>query len=544
MMTRRTPDPITLLSAVREMIDASGPDAVLARALGVAKETMQVQAAFWMDVAGSRAEMRAVIGLGRPELMLGTAVDTADGIAGIAIRDRKPYFAEDYLNHPAAVPHLSGFVRDEGISGLLVVPVFREDQAISLLYLLTREKHTFSADDERFLLVLSDLAALIESQHTRVEHLLAHLSRSNDDAELRQRESTALIALASTSATGAPLDAALSHAAKSLQTEITVLSHDVEIQAEPPSATLVPGSHNSYLRFEDGASLSEAGKSMLVAVAGLALARQRAVTETRILLEGKFINELLYGGPNLADVTSRIQAAGIDAVTPRHVVAIGGEVALEQRWLDRFVSALHRAAPGAVAAVHEGRVVVLWPAVTPSVGDSISTRVAKLLAAERSDLRTAGIGGVAALSDPSLPVAVREALFAQRISHYRMTYSTSRVFDIVNAGMYRIFAQVADVDGLRESVRQSVGDLFELDRKKGSDLALTLRVYLEHDRRVSETAKAMHLHPNSLRYRVDRISKVLGIDFSDPDTRFFTLMALRLATDLSGLAVFPKAQEG
>jgi sugar diacid utilization regulator len=535
-MEARTPDPLTLLSAVREMIDAPSPDAVIARVLGIVKETMQVEAAYWMDIVGDRAEMRAVVGLGRPQLMLGTSVATSEGIGGIALATGKPCFADDYLSHPAAVPYLSEFVRDEGISGLMAVPVFRDEHTTAILYLLSRGKRTFTPDDEHYLLVLSSLAAHIESQHSRTETLVARLSGISEDAEARLREGDAVVAFAARVLDGEPSEAAIAHASRHLRAELG-LHTPLEAVQPPSGGTLVPGTHGTYLTVADTAAVSEGGRQLLTVVAGLALARQRAVVETRILLEGKFVHDLMHGSSeDLGKVASSAYAAGIDIHTPRRVVAIGGQAPIDQRWLDQFVSALHRTTPGVIAAVHEGRLVVLWPSAGAEVStSSIARQVSRLLSADKEQRFTAGLGGEASLSDPQLPVAVREALFAQRISQFRSP--ASGVFDIENAGMYRIFAQVASVDGLRDSVRESVGKLFEEDQQKGSQLALTLRTYLEHDRRINETAKALNLHPNSLRYRIERIGKLLGIELSDPDTRFFTLIALRLATDLSGVAI-------
>jgi len=215
------------------------------------------------------------------------------------------------------------------------------------------------------------------------------------------------------------------------------------------------------------------------------------------------------------------------------VVAIGASEPLDQPIVDHLVAQLRSMSPRSLAAVHEGRLIVLWPQADGASTGEITSGVAQLLMSKQHRL-SAGIGGVAALTDSAMPTAVKEALFAQRIAQSRS--AGPPVFDIAGAGMYRIFSQVTEVGDLRETVQETLGPLIEEDRRRGSDLVLTLRTFLEHDRRVNATARTLNLHPNSLRYRMDSISKLLNVNLDDPDTRFFTLMALRLSTDLPGVS--------
>lgn len=64
---------------------------------------------------------------------------------------------------------------------------------------------------------------------------------------------------------------------------------------------------------------------------------------------------------------------------------------------------------------------------------------------------------------------------------------------------------------------------------RGSERLLsTLRAFARSGFSHKETARAMHVHPNTLRYRLRRLESCLGLDFSDPETRF----RLRLAVEI------------
>lgn len=56
----------------------------------------------------------------------------------------------------------------------------------------------------------------------------------------------------------------------------------------------------------------------------------------------------------------------------------------------------------------------------------------------------------------------------------------------------------------------------------------TLTVLARHDFSHKAAARILHVHPNTLRYRLRRLEQRLGMDFSDPDVRF----RLRLAVEI------------
>ena len=72
--------------------------------------------------------------------------------------------------------------------------------------------------------------------------------------------------------------------------------------------------------------------------------------------------------------------------------------------------------------------------------------------------------------------------------------------------------------------------LARYDAETNSELAHTLRVYLENERNHVRTAAELGLHRNSLAYRIRRIEELTGIDFNNVDERFFLELSLRLTT--------------
>ncbi|MCF7553312.1 CdaR family transcriptional regulator [Pseudonocardia sp. WMMC193] len=81
--------------------------------------------------------------------------------------------------------------------------------------------------------------------------------------------------------------------------------------------------------------------------------------------------------------------------------------------------------------------------------------------------------------------------------------------------------------GLRLAVydRRDVGEhlcaryIRPLQRTRmGRDVLRTLRVHLAHRRSVAETARVLTVHPNTVRYRVERFVEITGADLTDTET--------------------------
>lgn len=91
--------------------------------------------------------------------------------------------------------------------------------------------------------------------------------------------------------------------------------------------------------------------------------------------------------------------------------------------------------------------------------------------------------------------------------------------------------QVTDlIEGLDASVGDSASILAEHDAAQGTDLTRTMRVYLDQLGSVRETANALHVHQNTVRYRLDVVRNDLGIDLDSPDTRLWLWLRLSVAS--------------
>lgn len=109
----------------------------------------------------------------------------------------------------------------------------------------------------------------------------------------------------------------------------------------------------------------------------------------------------------------------------------------------------------------------------------------------------------------------------------------SRAGDPVSAGAGGAVRKPRDLPRCRSEALETLVTLDVLrahDRKQGSDYLTTLAAWLAHPGSPSDAAKAMHVHPNTLRYRIQRITELSDLDLSDPDVRLALTLQLRTHT--------------
>jgi len=83
-------------------------------------------------------------------------------------------------------------------------------------------------------------------------------------------------------------------------------------------------------------------------------------------------------------------------------------------------------------------------------------------------------------------------------------------------------------DGLRAALRRRVlGPLLAYDAEQHTDLVHTVRVFLECSGSPTRAAKALHVHVNTLRYRIGRAGELLGVDLTEFTGQLDVYLALR-----------------
>jgi len=92
-------------------------------------------------------------------------------------------------------------------------------------------------------------------------------------------------------------------------------------------------------------------------------------------------------------------------------------------------------------------------------------------------------------------------------------------------------AESADLAALAAEV---LGSVVQYDAAHAGELVPSVRVWLDHDRHTERAASALHIHANTLRYRVQRFEEITGRSLSSTASLAEVWLALRATADAPG----------
>ncbi|WP_040524644.1 PucR family transcriptional regulator [Gordonia effusa] len=128
----------------------------------------------------------------------------------------------------------------------------------------------------------------------------------------------------------------------------------------------------------------------------------------------------------------------------------------------------------------------------------------------------AGVADLRAQADRVLNAATREG----HLIHDVTTVEASQTGMLLGEIVGQLAAHPELVDSRVRAIAAS-------DGQTGGQLIASLSAYLDHFGDIRKAAQDLGIHPNTLRYRIRRISEVSGIDLSDPATRLVVALSVR-----------------
>ncbi|MEU0565668.1 PucR family transcriptional regulator ligand-binding domain-containing protein [Nonomuraea sp. NPDC005983] len=264
-------------------------------------------------------------------------------------------------------------------------------------------------------------------------------------------------------------------------------------------------------------------------VAALVVTTQEAVNAVESKYRADFLRDVLTGRAGTAErITARARAFGWDLQRPVTVLVAeldpdGDERSAQDRLVSCWTAAMRRHDPrGAVAGFSHEVVAVLDATVD-------AARVAKDAASAFADIPPATFSTGTSRPSPgvdTLPEAYSQALKAARVG--RQLHGPGAVAHFDQLGVYRLLSLVNDTDELHAFVRETLGPLASDDDAENADLRRTLQVLLETNLNVAETARRLHFHYNTLRYRIGKLERLLGSFTEDPHLRLNLTLALHV----------------
>ncbi|WP_202080420.1 PucR family transcriptional regulator [Caldalkalibacillus salinus] len=166
--------------------------------------------------------------------------------------------------------------------------------------------------------------------------------------------------------------------------------------------------------------------------------------------------------------------------------------------------------------------------------DTLDRYISHVEEALRKEKRTQGLKlswgiGVMNRGINAFKESYDEAYLAFQIGHRERQPGHRSTFQ--NTRHYRLFATLSENAEVQALLTETIEPIMAYDRQRGMHLAHTLMTYIQHKSNVSQTARALHLHRQSLGYRLKRIETLTGLSLEDPDSLMMLYLGLKLYKD-------------
>jgi purine catabolism regulator len=276
--------------------------------------------------------------------------------------------------------------------------------------------------------------------------------------------------------------------------------------------------------------------------------RERSEVESRYQVEA--LTDVLQGHyQQPEEMMVRARLLGYDLTTPQVVVIfelsshahdVSSRLLLAQ-WNKRVREELLRAWPTCWVLPEARRVIALLS--LPALGldgkvdgeheyeNTVYTRLERLL--DRVSPEASKMNGVAspeyscgcgriAQDLQGIPHSFREAQQALEIG--RRLFGEGKLHPFARLGVYRLLFYLDGNSELTHFYQETLGPLLEYD----TTYVDTLEGFFRCNGNLSEMARTMHFHRNSLLYRLNRIEALLGRSLEDPELRLSLQIALKI----------------
>lgn len=310
----------------------------------------------------------------------------------------------------------------------------------------------------------------------------------------------------------------------SLKGETTLLNQ--QIWVEPIGPSDYP---TGYLALAGGGLDDWDREAALRGAAALALelAKEQAVQAAEERLRGDFLSNILAGPPgDLAAAIQRGQELGYNLSLPHMAVLVNledGSPAALSRIVSGVQNELTRRGINAPVSRRDSSILTMLPVSGSARPRDLVEQLRERLAADYPGIAVAIGGQVAALAEWRRTLEEAE----QALILGRQLFGTERVLAFSDLGVYRLLVRLRETPELWTFYRETLSKLAEYDTRQGAELLKTLEAYFAHLGNLRATSEALHVHRNTLLYRLERIKEISGMDLDNSEEHFALWLALR-----------------
>jgi DNA-binding PucR family transcriptional regulator len=267
-------------------------------------------------------------------------------------------------------------------------------------------------------------------------------------------------------------------------------------------------------------------------VAALHLIRHGATDEIERRTRGEMLHALLDGRGHAGTAAAQlgVEPAGQFVVMAFELQSVDDAViALKRERALGYVALYFEAFRRHSAAIAIGRCVyVLLPSPDESTPDRLVRMAHDIIEHTENAIRVtlhAGIGSLVTDLDDVL-VSRREADQVLRVLQHQPREAVAHIEGVRSQA---ILLELRDLAADRPQLRfGKLQTLIDHDHDKHTEYLASLRAYLDARGDVGQAALSLGVHPNTLRYRIRRLTEISGLDLDAAEERLIAELQLRL----------------
>ncbi|MDC2945791.1 helix-turn-helix domain-containing protein [Streptomyces heilongjiangensis] len=488
------------------------------------------------------------------------------GLAAAVLAHRAPLWTSDYLTddsfrHSA---ELDQWIGAEGLHAVLAVPLSRGTAFAGSLHVADRSVRHFSADEIALANMLAEIGGVALSRAVYLDETLAAMSALRDqlshaEADLADARGLAKVQGALLSRVldgcdpqllveechfrlGAPVllcgpDGTTIAAAGDLSErgeEFARATKATGVLLDPAPALLqdgiwsVPvlaGSHHlGALYVQAGPALTgdtaELLRYVARVVAVLLSLQERRGAAVEEQLRDELLEDLLISGPRPRDLLERrARRLGIGLDQPHVVVIARLEGGAQAHAVTRASTCARRL--NGLQTTHKGDIVLLLPGTDP--GTAARTVHDELSSLPGSPPTVSGSGPV---SDPGAVLhGYRDA--ARCLDAMTALGATGTSASTHQLGFLGLL--LSDQVDAERFIQGTIGAVLDYDEQRLTELMRTLDAYFDNGGSPTYAAEQLHVHPNTVARRLERIGELIGSDWQKPERALEIQLALRMS---------------
>lgn len=273
------------------------------------------------------------------------------------------------------------------------------------------------------------------------------------------------------------------------------------------------------------------------------LDKERVRLETELGIRGDFVDDLING--NFGSVELLLQRAGyLDADLSRGALVVVVDIDDFARYLERrkpkepVIQELKRRLADAVRlqtrqlfsnfllGPRSDNVILFLGPSDDEDSEGLAESALRLAGAVQRYVKgllpdlTVSVGIGRYKTNPALlPDAYSEAEVALEIGH--RIHGPSSVSTFEGTGTYKLLFRVLqeNPEELEAFYAETLEPVVRYDLRYGTELVLTLTTYLDNDASTVKTATGLFAHRHTIRYRLDRVGELTGLDVDKSEDR-------------------------